>query len=253
MTPNTKLGLDELFGLQDAAAEAHLAESELLRRAYLLLSDVVAFNARILHTTQFEAEKQTVVRTLAVDTLSHVIVAIRLALWGALPESLAVWRGALESGAQLKLVVEGQRYKSFIHEMTRKLDRVSYEAAFSQLGELGASIEKLHGRISEMAAHSTAKRLALVAYEFEGKDFDRFGFARKLEHALYPTYYYMVLAMMVSDALYVAHEQENRPFPLATELSLLLSRFDSICKEFQTTFPKLSEGSAVSLEGSKQG
>lgn len=233
------LGLNEIFAFQNSCADAHLAESPLLRASYDLVSDAFRLTNEILQTMTFEAQKQTAIRILTVDALSHTAVAMRLGLWGALPESVAVWRGALESSAQLRLVVKEQSYKTFNYELSGKLKRLSYGRAFEELGRLGEGLESLHGKLSEKAVHSTAKRLALSDYVWDGQEYDRLGFARKIEYPLYITHHSMLLTMLLSDALYSAHEQEDRVYPLTDRLSSLLSRFDELCARFKADVPGL--------------
>lgn len=246
------IDLREIFKFQDACANAHMGESELLRTSFAFVSDAFRLNARILQSAQFELNKQHAIRKLGVDTLSHIAVAVRLALWGALPESVAVWRGALESAAQLKLVVKDQSYRTFNYELSTKLKRLSYESAFEELGDLGQSLESLHGKLSERGSHSTAKRLALSDYELDGQEYDRLGFAKNPIYPLYVVHHSMILIAMVSDALFVAHEQEGRDYEWTGELSALLTRFDKLCEKYETEVPSLKKATNSTTARVKQ-
>ncbi len=236
-----RIGLDEVFILQDEAAKRNFNESSLVKQAYGVVTKTISLCYIVLKEMPFEALKKTAIRWLAVDCLSHAIVAMRIGLWGALPESLGVLRGATESGAQLSYVVRERKYKTLAAEMARKFQRVSYETAFEGLGSLGGGMEGLHGRISDVASHSTAKRLALVDYEFEGQDYDRLGFAPAPQNAEIAAFYSMLVCMPVCDALYAAHQQDGLEFPLSQDLLTLLREFDAVCEKFYERVPKLKE------------
>ena len=239
MSTENKLGLNEVFRLQDEAAKRHLAQSELLRLAYGVISDAIDICAKSLMNAKFPAEKQTAIRRLGVDCLSHLIVSMRVGLWGALPESLSVHRGAIESAGQLLYVVKNQTYRTAVTEMRRKFDTVRYKTVFTELGNMGASMDKLHGRFSEMASHSTAMRSQFVQYEFDGTEYDRLGFAVESRFAEFVAYYSMLVVMMVCDALFLAHQQEERELALSQELLAVLGRFNTLCDRFSEEFPPL--------------
>jgi hypothetical protein len=241
LPPQLKTGLNEIFALQDEAAKLNFKESALVREAYEVMSDAIRFSYTVLQEMPFEATKKTAIRRLAVDCLSHAIIAMRVGLWGGLPESLGTLRGATESAAQLTFVVKEQKYSTVAVETNRKFDQISYESAFDGLGALGESMERLHGRFSNTGSHSTARRLALVDYEYDGQEYDRLGFAPSPKYAEIAVYYSMLVCMPVCDALYMAYKQEDVEFRLAQELSELLQRFEATCDKFYARVPKLKE------------
>jgi hypothetical protein len=230
------LRLERLFEMQDEVLEEHIASSDLLKRTFSFLSDCAWLNTKILTSMRFEAEKQTAIRRLAVDSLSHTLVAIRLGLWGALPESMAILRSAIESCAQLQYVVKNKKYRTLLYELDRKLDRLSFEKCMAALGNLGKRIEKIHGRISETAAHSTASRLALTSYKYQGEFYDKVGFARNVENAELALFYCMDSCMMVLEAFLWAYEQDNLDVEWATSLDQLNTRFADIQQELLAEF-----------------
>jgi hypothetical protein len=178
------LDLQYLFASQDAALQTNLKKSKHVRALFGLLNRFFELHYRVLSTKGFQgAEKQTVIRHFATDTLSHLVVAARLGLWGALPEGLVVLRGGIESLAQLGFVIVTSKYNTVLREAGRKFEQVEFSAACNGLPELGRELKKLHGKISDKAAHSTATRFTCVTYEFEGKDYDRLGFALSAENA----------------------------------------------------------------------
>ncbi len=134
--------------------ERHLTTSEFARSAYQLISDVTDVNMRILEKAQFQPEeKQDAVVTLAIESLSPAIVAVRVALWGNMPESLTVLRSGLESCAQLQFVIQERQYETAVYEMNRKFDRLGFQSASSGLGKLGG--EDKHSSWSHFRGCST--------------------------------------------------------------------------------------------------
>ncbi len=231
-----KLSLDRLFNVQDEVLHEHLASSEVLKQTADFISDCVSLNMDILQSMRFEENKQTAIRTLAVDSISHTVVAVRLGLWGDLPESLTILRSAIESNAQLQFIVKERMYETFAYEMERKLERTSFDASIAGLGGLGGRIRTIHGRISDIAAHSTASRSALVSYEFEGEFYDRVGFARNVDNAEFAHFYCMDSSMMPTEAFVWAYEQENLSFKWILDVNGLSARFDTIKKALSEKF-----------------
>jgi hypothetical protein len=231
-----KIGLERLFNAQDEVLQEHLASSEDLKQAADFISVSVSLNMDILQSMRFEENKQTAIRRLAVDSISHTVVAVRLGLWGDLPESLAILRSAIESNAQLQFVVKEQMYETFAYEMERKLDRTSFDTSIAGLGDLGKRIRIIHGRMSDIAAHSTASRSALVSYKFEGEFYDRVGFARNVDNAEFALFYCMDSSMMPTEAFVWAYEQENIPFKWVSDVNGLSARFETIKKALSEKF-----------------
>ena len=227
---------DRIFNLQDQVMTDHLSASEFAKKAYRLISDATHLNVSILETMQFDPEKQNAVGTLAMDSVPPIIVAVRVALWGNMPESLAVLRAALENCAQLQFVVRKRKYKTATYEMDNQFRQLEYKNVFDSLGTVGEKIKEIHGLISETAAHSTATRLKWNSYEHEGDTFSRVGFARDTEKAELPLFYCMDVCLLVTDALVQAYEQDQLPFVWSENVSEMLERHRVLREEFLSRF-----------------
>ncbi len=184
------------------------------------MSSLVTIVFQGLHEMTFPEEKQTAVRHLGTDTLSYLVVAARVGLWGALPESLSILRGAVESCAQFAFVVIGKRYKTVIYEATQlgRFRQVHFDQASSELGPLGEKLRRLHDQISDVASHSTVKRFSLLDYHFEGEEYDRLGFAVDPKSAKLVIFHYSLLARILARSLQLAYLQDGMQFRWATEL-----------------------------------
>ena len=178
----------------------------------------------------FGAEKQTIVRYLAGDTFSHIVVAIRIGLWGALPESLSVLRGAIESCAQLAYVVNEKKYGTAMYEAKElgRFRQLDFERVCGQLGALGERLLKLHSQISGAAGHSTVTRLSLVEYKFQGQEYDRLGFAFEPENARLAAHHCVLLASLLVECLRTAFLQDTLLFEWDAELTKLLEVVNSL-------------------------
>lgn len=235
--------LNRRFAVQDEVMERHLTTSEFARSAYQLISDVTDVNMRILEKAQFQPEeKQDAVVTLAIESLSPAIVAVRVALWGNMPESLTVLRSGLESCAQLQFVIQERQYETAVYEMNRKFDRLGFQSASSGLGKLGEKINTLHGLISEAAAHATANRLKWNKYQHQGQSYFRVGFARDPAKAELPLFYCMDVAVIVMDALRQAYEQDELPFEWSRDFENLMERHRTLKTEFSARFRSVGGG-----------
>lgn len=223
--------LEKLFELQDEVFQEHLNSSEILKKTFSFLSECVRLNTRILTSMKFESNKQTAIRNLAVDSLSHTIVAIRLGLWGDLPESFSMLRSAIESSAQLQYVVKHSKYETLIYELNRKFEHISFDNCVAGLEDLGKRIRRIHGRISETASHSTARRMAVRSYQHEGEFYDRVGFAWNVKNAELALFYCMDTCMMLLEAFLWAFEQDNLTFEWKDTVYKLSERFKDIQKE----------------------
>ncbi len=209
-----------------------MEESKVLRRAWDVLSEAFGLGYEMLHSMKFTPEKQTVVRVLAGDSLSHLIVGFRIALWGDLPESMSVLRGATESYAQLTFVVENQLYSVAAHELLEgRFNKIKFENVLRKLGKLGKAIAKTHGRISNVASHSTATRLAQAEYMLDGKTYDRFGFALDASSTELPTYHSVVVCNGVLHSIWKAHRQEDRRPIWEAKLLAVLKEGERLCTE----------------------
>jgi len=187
-----------------------------------LLSSLVTISFQALHEMRFPEKKQTAVRHLGTDTLSYLVVATRVALWGALPESLSVLRGAIESCAQLAFVISEGKYATVIYEATelRRFRQIHFDEACSRLGPLGEKLSRLHSQISEAASHSTVKRFALLDYHFEGEEYDRLGFAVDPKSAKLVILHCLPLANVLARCLQLAFMQDSVPSLCRTQCHL---------------------------------
>lgn len=227
---------DRVFELQDQVMINHLSSSKFAKKAYELISEATLFNVGILGKMRFDPEKQDVIGKLAIDAISPIIVAVRVALWGNMPESLAVLRAALESSTQLQFVVREGMYKIAAYELYNGFKKLEYKNVLNSLGKLGEKTKKLHGLISEAAVHATASRLKWNSYEHEGDTFSRVGFARDTEKAELPLFYCMDVCLLVTDALVQAYEQEQKPFAWSENVKKNLERHRVLKEEFLSRF-----------------
>ncbi|MHB8484863.1 MAG: hypothetical protein ACYDCM_03890 [Candidatus Acidiferrales bacterium] len=225
--------LTNIFKLQDLAFCQNQRESGLIQSAVVLISKATSVNYEILSGMKFDAGKQTAIRHFAGDILSSIVVAVRLGLWGALPESLAVLRGGIESSAQLAFVVTEQKYNTVILEAKKRFRQVSFEAACAGLGKLGADLERTHGRISGIAAHSTSRRFTLMNYELNGETYDRLGFTLSAENAELAIFQCLDPFILLAYSLETAYKQDNLVFPWAEKLKAIKDGFDAAVLVFQ--------------------
>jgi hypothetical protein len=237
-----RFGLEEVFELQDSVAKRHLSDSELLRDTFKFVSDCLALTYEILSSTRFEPEKQTAIRLLSSDALSHTIVGARTGLWGNFPESFGLLRGAMEGVAQLRFVVKEKKYAVYNYERSRKFERVSYETAVKSLGDFGRRIDGLHGKISEACNHSTAARAKFRSFKLDGEEYDRLGFAYDVEAAESGFYYAMDTCTMILDSLVEAFEQEDSTFAWTSRVTSLFNRIESLRSRFLEKFSAQEAG-----------
>jgi hypothetical protein len=153
-------------------------------------------------------------------------------MYGAIPQSITVLRGALEASALFIHVVFGQRYETAIYEGNRKFDEIEFKNTLRQLGTFGDDIEFHWGRMSEYA-HASAKRIRMAAYKHEDLEYDRIGGAIDPDGAAAVSYFSMHPTILVLVCLHKAAEQEPVGFPWETEYEELLSRFNHLCEEFK--------------------
>jgi hypothetical protein len=235
--------IDRVFSLQDEVMKKHLAISAFARNAYTLISDVVKLNVYIIEKMHFRQDKQDAVGAIAVDSIGPVIVGVRVALWGDMPESLTVLRSAIESCARLQYVVQEQKYQTAVYEMRDGFKQLEYKKVVRQLDRLGTKIDRLHGLISDAAAHATANRLKWNTYDHKGDTYFRVGFARDIEKAELPLFYCMDVCLLVADALRQAYEQEGPSFRWQGEFDEMLKRHTLLKNEYSSRFHEKVEGS----------
>ena len=237
--PTTSIGLTELFELQDEVLKRNLLRNDVLPKTGAL-SSLVSVCYHALEEMKFSPEKQEVVRRFACDTLSHVVTAARVGLWGALPESLSVLRGAVESCAQLAFVVAQNQYKTVIQEANRgNFQEFSFRQACKKSGVRGERLMNLHNRFSSTFSHSTPKRFKQLGYEFEGETYDRLGSAADPAVSRTSTHFCLVISAELVRCLMEAYMQDDRNFPWGEEVVLLL--------EFVASLPS-QPASAVGAE-----
>ncbi|MGB0034774.1 MAG: hypothetical protein WBP79_04790 [Candidatus Acidiferrales bacterium] len=206
------IGLTSLFDLQDRALSHNFRVSKWVQGASTILARSVALNLSILGAMQFAAEKQTAIRRFTVDALSHIVVAARLGLWGALTESQSVLRGGIESCAQLFYVVAEQRYESTIFEGRRRFKQLDFKKVVGELDEIGRYLKMRHDRISSRASHSTAARFRQTEYKLGDVAYDRLGCALNALSAEYSLSDCIFPSRIVGDSLHMAYIQDQLEF-----------------------------------------
>lgn len=207
-------GIKYLWASQDEALRKNLGQSAELREALDALDGAISLTLNIIGNARFPAEKQTAIRVLTVDSLSHVVIAARVGLWGTVSESLSILRGAIESCAQLSYTVFKQRYQTAISEISsRRLRELKFGACCDAIGSPGSSLKKLHGQLSNMAAHSTPGRLRRSEYELRGEDYDRLAFAIDPDAAEATTLGCLQIVPSIGMCLREAWRQDNLEFP----------------------------------------
>jgi hypothetical protein len=229
--------LNALFETQERAAAANWQRSEFLRKSFAFHSDCLKLCLNFSGAERFaDPKKATAIRMLCVDCLSHIIVAFRLAMWGAVPQSMATLRGALEASAVFTHIVFGQRYETAIYEASKKLDEIEFKSTLRQLGEFGKNIEFHWGRMSEYA-HASSKRIRMAAYNYDGLEYDRVGGAVDPDGAASVSYFSMHPMILALVCLHKAAEQEPGGFPWQSEYEGLLARFKVLCEDFKKETP----------------
>ena len=235
MTDELDLGLAEIFAHQDDALSRNFQASQFVQAFSSVLSRSIRVNFSILRGIKFDAAKQTAVRLFAVDTLSHIAVSARVGLWGALPESLSVLRSGIESCAQLAYMVSKQLYQTAISEVnSRRFQQLEFREACRGLGPEGAAFAEHHGRISNLASHSTSRRIKLSEYQIDGEAYDRLGFALDAENAELVTGQCVELSQSVAFSLRAAYLQDRAPFHWDADLQNILQTHEALKSQFKT-------------------
>ena len=234
MPPLLNFDLNALFETQERAALENCQRSEFLRKVFGFQSDCLKLCLNFSGVERFvNAEKATAVRMFSVDCLSHVLVGFRLAIYGAIPQSLTILRGAVEASALLLYVVFGQRYETAIYERNRKFDEIEFKNTLRQLGTLGRDIEFHWGSMSEYA-HASAQRIRMADYKHDGLEYDRIGGAIDPDGAATAAYFSMQPTVCVLVCLRQAANQEPSGFPWESEYQQMTSRFTDLSTEFKT-------------------
>jgi hypothetical protein len=228
------LDLNGIFESQEKAATENFKRSRTLREVFSFISKALDQSTSFLATAPFSSpEKATSIRMLAADCISHVAIAMRLALWGAVPQSVAILRGALEGCSVLELMVSQQQYRTFVYECNHSFRQLDFKSATNSLGSLGKNIEKLWGGMSELGPHASAGRIRESVYHFEGQSYDRLGGAMDAGGAETCAYYVMHPTRVIIESLHKAAEQDGIAFPEAAIHSEMLNEFSALCKKFE--------------------
>jgi hypothetical protein len=170
---------------------------------------------------RFAAEKQTTIRKFAVDTLSHIVIAARLGLWGALTESQSVLRGGIESCAQLFYSVAEQRYQTAILEGPKKFRQLDFKRVLGELDEIGRFLKLRHDRISGRSSHSTPARFNQTEYSIGNDVYDRVGCALDPIAAEYAVCDCIFPSRLVGSSFECAYSQDGLAFSWTEDLAEL--------------------------------
>ena len=169
--------LEDVFRSQQEALASNLSAAR-VRELLVYIRDFAALVTDALEGLDFtEPEKQTVLRVLAVDSLSSLFVACRAGLWGNVPEAAVLTRTALETLTIMACVVEEGAFRAFNFEMRSRLRHYSYDQCHARLGDRGARLNVLHGRLSDVGGHTSRNRLKFAEFKIDGVSYDRLGFA----------------------------------------------------------------------------
>lgn len=183
---------------------------------------------------KFGEAKQTAIRLFAVDALSRIAVSARVGLWGALPESLSVLRGGLESSAQLAYMVSKQLYQTAISEAnSRSFQQLEFTQACRGLGTEGAAFAKSHGRISNLASHSTSRSIRFSEYRIGDEAYDRLGFALDTESAELAIGQCVELSQSVAYSLRASYIQDGMPFQWDADLETILEAHEVLKRQLK--------------------
>ncbi len=208
--------------------EAQLSNLSSGRVAELLgfVRDFAGLITDTLESLGFEdPAKQTVIRILSNDSLSSLLVACRVGLWGNVPDAAVLNRTALETLTILTCVVEEGAFHAFDSEMRSRLRRFSYGACHTRLGDRGQRLNSLHGKLSDVGGHTSRNRLKFAEFKMDGVSYDRLGFAADADASetallLIPDSLHYLAAI-----LHASYAQERRAYPLEERHAELNARY----------------------------
>ncbi len=224
-----EITLEALFQLQDRALKYNSQNSAIVQKLLVFISDAVSLAYAVLASMQFDEHKQTAIRVLSTDAVASIVTAVRVSLWGNLPDSIALLRCGLETCAILAAVVEERQYQAATLEMgTPRLRRFSYDEAVSRLGDVGSRIRSTRGRLSNIGSHSTATRMKWSSYDLNGKRYDRLGAALDPESAELSLSLLPDVCLHLLESLEKAHSQDSAKFPFAERLHSLRTCFAKV-------------------------
>jgi len=175
---NDEPTIQDFFGFQDEALKYN-SDSILVQKRLSFISDALQICWAVLTSMQFEENKQTAIRVLGVDAISNIITGTRIALWGNLPDSVAVLRCALETAAILGVMIDERKYETANNEVagkTGKFSELAFQDVVRQSDDLGKRMSSTWGRLSNIGPHSTPVRMKHASYDFNGTRFDRIGY-----------------------------------------------------------------------------
>ncbi len=129
------ISLEDLFRLQDGAAKWNVENSAELAKSLQFIRELTDLVTESLGSLGFGGNpaKQTVIRLLSADSISSLVIATRVALWGNVPESSVLIRTAVETLTILECVVEENAFSAFDFEMRSKLRRFEYDECRKRL------------------------------------------------------------------------------------------------------------------------
>lgn len=221
--------LQDIFSMQDLAASQNQAQSEIVRKRLAFASDAVGLATAALGSTGFASNKQHVLRVLGVDAVSAIVTSTRVALWGDLPEGIALLRCAVETSAILAAVVETENYAVMADEIQAGGARKwTYKVAIGKLGDVGVRIKTLHGRLSNVGSHANPKRFQFASYQLEGEFYDRLGAALDPARVELALFWVPDACLHLLESIEKAYSQDFRVCPGSDQLSRLRNRFDSV-------------------------
>lgn len=224
----------KLFEAQDAVAKANFASSSLIRDSVSLLSDSCQLTLRIFSNSFFSDPKESALDLFVWDCLSHTVLAARLGLSGNVAAAVSLLRCAVESSAQLELVVSKGRYQTALQEFkNQKFVHVSYKAAFRELGKRGSQIERLWGLMSESATHATPSRVGFAFFEISGQRVPSLGFSPVIAYGEFVLFYCLHPCKSVLDSLQAAGKSEKEEFRWAKEIGELRIRLNKLRTKFR--------------------
>jgi hypothetical protein len=220
-----EMTLQGVFLMQDRAASYNEARSDIVKKRLGFVSDALALATEIVDLTGFPTAKHHAMRVLGVDILSTIATSVRVALWGNLPEGIAVLRCALETCAVLAATVQAQEYAVVAAEMQARTSRTcTYKKAIFALGEVGARINELHGRLSNIGGHANTTRFKFASYETEGQFYDRLGAALDPSCAELALFYTPDACLHLLESIEKAYLQDSRTCPCSDRLLNLRDR-----------------------------
>jgi hypothetical protein len=115
--------------------------------------------------------------------------------------------------------------------MTRgKFLQLCYEDVVERLAEFGQGTKRLHGAVSEVASHATAKRLVWGSYMQGEESYLRLGVSRDRDVPPVALYYCANTVLLVMNAIEGAFQQDGQEFPFGSERETIYQQFGILRK-----------------------